>query len=195
MIRNDFSTFIDAYKKADPEVRSLIDAPDITIFVDKLLEKNKAWIPFRNDLVNLIVDIVLGTISLRAAMDTLQTDQETAKLYTPEFSTEIESYIHDLRASTKISDKENDKIGKIIEEANMKQPVIISMTQPQSGVKSEATAQATTTSDESAVKPIRTFAMDVDVSRAHGYGAFRSGEEDDGDEPVHRSSQDDIIKK
>lgn len=46
------------------------------------------------------------------------------------------------------------------------------------------------------VKPLRTFAMDVDVSRAHGYGAFQSGEvQNDEDEPVHSSNQDDILKK
>ena len=46
------------------------------------------------------------------------------------------------------------------------------------------------------VKPLRTFADDVALNRAHGYGAFR-GEtaENDEDEPVHSSSQDDIIKK
>jgi hypothetical protein len=46
------------------------------------------------------------------------------------------------------------------------------------------------------VQPLRTFAMDVDMNRAHGYGAFRSEDADsEGDAPVHRSSQDDIIKK
>lgn len=47
------------------------------------------------------------------------------------------------------------------------------------------------------VKPLRTFAQDVELSRAHSYGAFRSNtpEVEDDEEPVHRSSQDDIIKK
>lgn len=50
----------------------------------------------------------------------------------------------------------------------------------------------------SQVKPLRTFAQDVELSRAHSYGAFRGNTPKDGDddeEPVHRSSQDDIIKK
>lgn len=50
----------------------------------------------------------------------------------------------------------------------------------------------------SQVKPLRTFAQDVELSRAHSYGTFRGNnpqEEDDDGEPVHRSSQDDIIKK
>lgn len=48
------------------------------------------------------------------------------------------------------------------------------------------------------VKPLRTFADDIDISRAHGYGAFRSGEnlpKPDEDETIHRSNQDDIIKE
>jgi len=47
------------------------------------------------------------------------------------------------------------------------------------------------------LKPLRTFAEDVELSRVHGYGTFQSGEvtEDKDDTPVHRSNQDDIIKK
>jgi hypothetical protein len=49
---------------------------------------------------------------------------------------------------------------------------------------------------ENNLKPLRTFAMDVDMNRAHGYGAFRSEDADnEGSTPVHRSNQDDIIKK
>lgn len=47
------------------------------------------------------------------------------------------------------------------------------------------------------VKPIRTFAMDVDISRAHSYGATAqpNSEGEEEEEPVHRSNQDDILKK
>lgn len=47
------------------------------------------------------------------------------------------------------------------------------------------------------VKPLRTFADDINLNRAHGYGAFRSGESTakKEDEEIHRSSQDDIIKQ
>lgn len=46
------------------------------------------------------------------------------------------------------------------------------------------------------LRPIRTFTEDVNLSRAHGYGAFRSNEtETSTEEDVHRSSQDDIIGK
>ena len=54
-----------------------------------------------------------------------------------------------------------------------------------------------TETPHSNVKPLRTFAEDVELSRAHSYGAFRSNtpEAEEDDEPVHRSSQDDIMKK
>lgn len=47
------------------------------------------------------------------------------------------------------------------------------------------------------VKPLRTFAEDVELSRAHSYGTFRGNnpEEEEDDEPTYRSSQDDIMKK
>lgn len=60
----------------------------------------------------------------------------------------------------------------------------------------DPTSVGTNNANYSAVKPLRTFAMDVDVSRAHSYGAFQSEEaQNDEDEPVHSSNQDDILKK
>lgn len=46
-----------------------------------------------------------------------------------------------------------------------------------------------------AVKPMRTYSDDVNMSRAHSYGAFRPQEDDDSDEPTHSSSQDDVLRK
>jgi hypothetical protein len=46
-----------------------------------------------------------------------------------------------------------------------------------------------------AVKPMRTYSDDVNMSRAHSYGAFRPQAEDDTDEPTHSSSQDDLMRK
>ncbi len=68
-------------------------------------------------------------------------------------------------------------------------------TPPAKPIAPEKSTQTTTS--HSNVKPLRTFAEDVELSRAHSYGAFRSNtpETEEDDEPVHRSSQDDIIKK
>lgn len=53
-----------------------------------------------------------------------------------------------------------------------------------------------TPEDAHDLRPLRTFAMDVNMNRAHSYGAFKSTDDDNTDDtPVHRSSQDDIIKK
>ncbi|MEX0912921.1 MAG: hypothetical protein WDZ56_00150, partial [Candidatus Paceibacterota bacterium] len=49
--------------------------------------------------------------------------------------------------------------------------------------------------DPAKLRSLRTFAEDVELSRAHSYGAFRSHQpqdEDDDKEPVHQSNQDDI---
>ncbi len=46
------------------------------------------------------------------------------------------------------------------------------------------------------VKPMRTFPDDFNAGRAHSYGAFRpEGEDNDPDEPIHSSSQDDVLRK
>lgn len=46
------------------------------------------------------------------------------------------------------------------------------------------------------VKPMRTFPDDFNAGRAHSYGAFRpEGGDNDEDEPIHSSSQDDVLRK
>lgn len=58
------------------------------------------------------------------------------------------------------------------------------------------TERAYTEKDLAVVKPLRTFAEDVEISRAHGYGAFRgsNSENKSDDEPIHRSSQNDLLR-
>ncbi|MCB9818839.1 hypothetical protein H6788_01530 [Candidatus Nomurabacteria bacterium] len=82
-----------------------------------------------------------------------------------------------------------------------KQP--LTTNQPQSKENSTPTPKVSSTAVEqseevgASIKPLRTFAEDVELSRVHGYGTFQSGEvtEDADDTPVHRSNQDDIINK
>lgn len=45
------------------------------------------------------------------------------------------------------------------------------------------------------VKPMRTYSDDVNMSRAHSYGAFRPQEADDEDEQTHSSSQNDLLDR
>jgi len=61
----------------------------------------------------------------------------------------------------------------------------------------ETTTPLPTSADPQTIKPLRTFAEDVELSRVHGYGSFQSGEvpDDADDTPVHSSNQDDIIKR
>lgn len=45
-----------------------------------------------------------------------------------------------------------------------------------------------------AVKPMRTYSDDVNMSRAHSYGAFKpEGDDGDPDEPTHSSNQSDLL--
>ncbi len=45
------------------------------------------------------------------------------------------------------------------------------------------------------VKPMRTYSDDVNMSRAHSYGAFRPQGEGDEDEPTHNTSQNDLLDR
>lgn len=65
---------------------------------------------------------------------------------------------------------------------------------PKSPEVSVMDSNAVPSTPQTTVKPIQTFAEDVELSRAHGYGAFRSTEAKPQEEPIHQSSQDDIIK-
>lgn len=64
-------------------------------------------------------------------------------------------------------------------------------------VASTNTNSATeTAANSNVVKPLRTFAEDVEISRAHSYGAFRGNDDTtENEEGVYRSSQDDIMKR
>ncbi len=46
-----------------------------------------------------------------------------------------------------------------------------------------------------AVKPMRTYSDDVNMSRAHSYGAFRPQGDDDEDEQTHNTSQNDLLDR
>ncbi len=74
-------------------------------------------------------------------------------------------------------------------------PVIVVPPAPSEQTSVDPQTASPDIDDNNQLKPLRTFAMDVDMNRAHGYGAFHSGEQTEDEEPVHRSSQDDIIKK
>lgn len=53
----------------------------------------------------------------------------------------------------------------------------------------------TTAPQPTIVKPMRTFPDDFNAGRVHSYGAFRpEGEDNDPDEPIHSSSQDDVLR-
>ncbi len=55
-----------------------------------------------------------------------------------------------------------------------------------------ATPEANTLAE--AIKPIRTFTEDVNLSRAHGYGAFRSGDpQEKSTEEIYKSNQDNLL--
>lgn len=195
MIKNDFSTFLNSYNQAEPTVKAIVDSSDIPVFVDKLVEKHPNWSSYRNDLVNMIVDVVLETTSLRVILESLRTDNEVSTIYSADLVAEIEKFVHEIRKQK----------GLVVEEEVSNTDVSISEEHknevPQRGPGDipESTANEPESipisAEKPTVKPLRTFADDVQISRAHGYGAFRSpSNSGDDQEPAHRSNQDDVLR-
>lgn len=96
-------------------------------------------------------------------------------------------------------DELNDFLSKVPKQKVSPAPIVINTPEEklieQELPKTADTSQPTSIPNHD-LKPLRTFAEDVEFSRVHGYGSFQSGEVDDTDNtPVHRSSQDDIINK
>lgn len=80
------------------------------------------------------------------------------------------------------------------EPASEAAPSTVSGVPKDSNLTKSATSLNTAPTKDTGLKPLRTYAMDVDMSRIHGYGAFRADEEkDETDTTVHRSSQDDVL--
>lgn len=222
MIKNDFTVFIQAYNIANAELRKVIDGPEIPDFVENIIGKNPDLKDFYRELVDLIADIVLNIVSLRTALESLRADPKIGQLYSANLASDIEDFIHQIRKRVGIFDTDElteQKVeGPVAEKPFVFTPsetvAATDITTTNAPVASEigggieadsAQTQSTQSAestrpslmDSSGLKPLRTFGEDVAISRAHSYGAFQSGEEhEDADStPVHRSNQDDILKK
>ena len=220
MIKSDFSTFIDAYKQASPEVKGLIDGPSIPDFVGNLAKQYPGVEKYRRDLIDVIADITLGLISLRPAMDDLRQGEETRNIFTQEVADQVSDFVGKVRSTQHVTEQLDEKPSQINNQINALELAAVSVhkktedepakTSPTTTAsvipfisektsekpKAEASTKNEPVGNKSIVKPIRTFADDVALNRAHGYGAFQSGNTgNDDDEPIHRSNQDDIIKK
>lgn len=91
-----------------------------------------------------------------------------------------------------------DFLAKIPEQKKAAVNTVIDLTNEKPAEATGNEAEERPAPERAAVKPLRTFAGDVEVSRAHSYGAFRSADnavQSQDDEPTHRSSQDDIMRK
>jgi len=100
-----------------------------------------------------------------------------------------------IRATTELS----DFLNKIPTQKIESPPIIMNTPTDESllsGLKAVDSVSQSNSIGGNEVKPIRTFAEDVEYSRVHGYGAFHSEDyqTNEGETPIHRSSQDDIIK-
>lgn len=167
MSKSNFSEFIDAYNKASDNIRGIIDGPVIIDKVDELT-RDSGSTESKRALVNLIVDVTLGIIGVRAMEEILRTDERFKGLYTKELVDRIETFIKSVGGSGENKfvprETETPEIAKVVDEKNIGSMPL--------------------------VKPLRTFSDDA--HNVHGYGSFRR-EEGNGDESVHRSEQSDVL--
>jgi len=174
MIKNNFSRFLASYNESLPEVRKVIDGPQITMFVDALLKEHLELVPYRNDIVNLVVDIFLNIVGLRAAFESLRTDPEIGKYYNTELATQIENFINKLRSEVGEKDvPEQESVTSTVSENNKK-------------------VENVKVSDQGKAQALRTF--ESDIKNVHGYGVYlgQTDNENEG-EIIHYSSQESVI--
>lgn len=180
------------YKELPDEVQELFEYGT----VEKVLKDTSKEFGLREEDVPLLqveVDLILYGFLTRNDLperlqDSLDIEELRAEQITQKLNTDLFVIVEPFL--TYVEDSLDETEGDI-------QPSTFDIpnTNPNQEPKIENTKQKNDTS--AFVKPLRTFAEDVEFSRIHGYGTFKSeeSEEDGGDTPVHRSSQDDIINK
>ncbi len=78
---NKFEEFLEAYRKASPELKAVVDSDKIGLFVDDLL-KNTNYINLKSKLMILATNKFLGVIKdkdLVDALETLGVDEQTTQ--------------------------------------------------------------------------------------------------------------------
>lgn len=166
--------------------------------IDSLPQILKDQIGLTEDKIRTVM------ISLQPLWDQIPNkDIPTAKPYVfkpeatnpPEIAQSDKKNENKPQQKNKMLEKTDEKITE-----NLKEPLIVTPPQPKQPEPASAIETKPQTEEKgstySKVKPLRTFAMDVDMSRAHSYGTTAPNQEqDEDDEPVHSSSQEDLFRK
>lgn len=178
----DLDKRLDIYHEATKEVQDIYGGTETTAIIRGVADNLELEEPDRGVFVVTVGDIILG-IYKKESLGQLLRDRLSF----------TEEQLNMVRGGL------NDFLNKIPQSEENHSPTIISFrTAAEALAAQPSVASSVKQESPSPVKPLRTFADDVGLSRAHGYGAFRSNENQNtgvADDTVHRSSQDDIIGK
>ncbi len=106
-----FEEFLEAYRKASPELKAVVDSDKIGLFIDDLL-KNTNYLKLKSKLMILTTNKLLGVIKDKDLFDALQTlgvDEQT----TQSIAVKIWSFI----GTTDIKNSDSQDITQDIAEA------------------------------------------------------------------------------
>lgn len=188
------------YNQLPPQITELFDYGTVGLSIDNitsefnLTERQKEALLMETELVLYLFLPRLGFIE--RLQESLEIDQSLAEQVASEIENNIFFIVNDLLDFSDNQFKQESGTPTTIPNAQPQtnnKTIITKSTNPPA---SEIIGHAEESAGQN-IKPLRTFAEDVQSSRVHGYGAFHSGEVTEGNDsdPVHRSSQDDIIKR
>ncbi len=184
----------DRYAELPDEVRELFEYGT----VEQTLQKISQEFGLKNEDISLLqmeVDLILYGFLTRVDLalrlqESLSIEELRAKQIAKRLEEDLFVIVEQFLTYIEGLLNENEDFGRPLITTQIKES---SSQTPESSVSTGDQPEDVTTS----IKPLRTFAEDVELSRVHGYGSFQSGEVGDetDDTPVHHSSQDDVLKK
>lgn len=191
------------YQELPPQITELFEYGTVSSVLDATARefglKEEQRVALRMEIELVLYLFLPKTGLIERLQDSLKINQSLAEQLTAKIEGEIFLLISDLldfaeeqfrEETTTTSDNKREVTSSSTnEEKSFIPKEIVTENKTPNSVETEEPK-------EEGVKSIRTFAEDMEVSRAHSYGAFRSNDEEtDGDDPIHQTNQDDILKK
>ena len=97
-MKDIFSEFVEAYKKAPQEIKQIIDSDKIAIFIDEILKDNKDYSKHKSKLISLVTYRLLEIIDRNYLINNLK----EAGITEPELlSSKIENFVQEALGDNK----------------------------------------------------------------------------------------------
>ena len=185
------------YKELPQQIIELFEYGTIGIVIDNISKEYGLDVD-QVALLRMEIEMVLYLFMTREGFterlqESLEVEQERARGIAQRVNDDLFAIVEPVLNFADEERRKNEEIAtEINNEAVLVPPPAVTDSTPAVKQTPEASPEPTV------IKPLRTFAEDTGLNRAHGYGAFRSAEKQETEtesEVVHRSNQDDIIKQ